>query len=70
MQTVAGVALACLASIFFNAAVVLQAREARAVPHDQGLHLSLLASLAQRRLWLVGSRCSCSRLAFRLGLCY
>lgn len=54
MQTVAGVALACLASIFFNAAVVLQAREARAVPHDQGLHLSLLASLAQRRLWLVG----------------
>jgi drug/metabolite transporter (DMT)-like permease len=54
MQTVVGVALACLASTFFNAAVVLQAREARAVPHEQGLHLSLLASLAQRRRWLLG----------------
>jgi drug/metabolite transporter (DMT)-like permease len=54
MQTIAGVMFACLASILFNAAVVLQAREARAVPPEQGLRVSLLVSLARRRAWLVG----------------
>lgn len=54
MQTFLGVGLACVASILFNAAVVLQASEARVVPLEQGLQLSLLASLAQRRRWVVG----------------
>jgi hypothetical protein len=54
MRKFAGVALACLAPILFNAAVVLQAREARAVPQEHGLHLSLLASLPYRRDWLLG----------------
>jgi drug/metabolite transporter (DMT)-like permease len=54
MQTLLGVALACVSSILFNAAVVIQARETRAVPQEQGLHLSLLASLLRRRRWLAG----------------
>jgi drug/metabolite transporter (DMT)-like permease len=54
MKTLFGVALACVASILFNGAVVLQARETRALPQEQGLHLSLLASLLRRRRWLVG----------------
>jgi drug/metabolite transporter (DMT)-like permease len=54
MQTVAGVMFACVAALLFNGAVVLQAREARALPPEQGLRLSLLVSLARRRAWLVG----------------
>src|SRR3981081_3833531 len=54
MKTLLGVVLACVASIVFNWAVVLQARETRTVPHEQGLHLSLLGSLLRRRRWLVG----------------
>jgi drug/metabolite transporter (DMT)-like permease len=54
MNTLLGVALACVASMLFNGAVVLQARETRAVPREQGLHLSLLGSLLRRRRWLVG----------------
>src|ERR1700730_14250151 len=54
MKTLFGVALACVASMLFNGAVVLQARETRAVPREQGLHLSLLGSLLRRRRWLVG----------------
>src|SRR4030088_3296642 len=54
MTTLLGVALACVASMLFNGAVVLQARETRAVPQEQGLHLSLLASLLRRRRWLAG----------------
>ncbi len=54
MKTLVGVALACVASILFNGAVVLQAREARALPDEQGLHLSLLRGLLRRRVWLAG----------------
>jgi drug/metabolite transporter (DMT)-like permease len=54
MRTLLGVALACVSSILFNGAVVVQARETRAVPQEQGLHLSLLRSLIRRRRWLVG----------------
>jgi drug/metabolite transporter (DMT)-like permease len=54
MKTLLGVALACVASLLFNGAVVLQARETRAVPQEQGLHLSLVGSLLRRRRWLVG----------------
>src|SRR3981081_494328 len=54
MKTLLGVVLACVASIVFNWAVVLQARETRTVPHEQGLHLSLLGSLLRRRRWLAG----------------
>jgi drug/metabolite transporter (DMT)-like permease len=54
MKTLFGVALACVASILFNGAIVLQARETRAVPREQGLRLSLLASLLRRRRWIAG----------------
>lgn len=54
MRTLLGVAIACVASTLFNSAVVLQAREARAVPQEQGLHLSLVGSLLRRRRWLAG----------------
>jgi drug/metabolite transporter (DMT)-like permease len=50
----AGLILAALASMFFNGAVVLQAMEARCVPAEHGLKLSLLGQLARRPRWLVG----------------
>jgi drug/metabolite transporter (DMT)-like permease len=53
-SVVAGVALACLASVLFNAAIVIQADEVRDVPREQALHLSLLASLFKRPRWLLG----------------
>jgi drug/metabolite transporter (DMT)-like permease len=40
--------------MLFNGAVVLQARETRTAPQEQGLHLSLLGTLLRRRRWLVG----------------
>src|SRR5690349_6352654 len=49
-----GLSLAALASVLFNAAVVLQAIEAREVPAEQGLRLSLLVRLARRPRWLGG----------------
>jgi drug/metabolite transporter (DMT)-like permease len=54
MKTLLGVALACVGSMLFNGAVVLQARETRAVPQEQGLRLSLIASLFRRRRWVAG----------------
>jgi drug/metabolite transporter (DMT)-like permease len=41
--------------VLFNAAIVIQAREAREVPHDLGLHLSLIGRLLRRRRWLLGA---------------
>src|SRR5947209_15101022 len=49
-----GLLLAALASMLFNAAVVLQATEARRVPTEHGLRLSLLGHLARRPRWLGG----------------
>jgi drug/metabolite transporter (DMT)-like permease len=54
-SVIAGVALAALASVLFNAAIVIQAQEAREVPHDLGLHLSLIGKLVRRPRWLIGS---------------
>jgi drug/metabolite transporter (DMT)-like permease len=54
MQASLGVALACIASILFNIALVLQTHETRLAPAEQALRLSLLRSLAQRRRWLAG----------------
>jgi len=54
MQTVLGVALACLASTLFNAAIAIQALEARAVAPEHGLRFSLMGTLARRRRWRVG----------------
>ena len=51
----AGVLLAALASVLFNAAIVIQAREAREVPHEHGLQLSLIWRLLRRRRWLLGT---------------
>jgi hypothetical protein len=49
-----GLFLAALASLLFNAAVVLQAMEARGVPIEHSLRLSLIGRLARRRRWLAG----------------
>jgi hypothetical protein len=49
-----GLFLAALASGLFNAAVVLQAIEAREVPSEHGLRLSLLGRLARQPRWLGG----------------
>src|SRR4051812_856439 len=54
-SVVAGVALAALASVLFNAAIVIQAREARQVPQEHGLQLSLIRDLARRPRWLLGT---------------
>jgi drug/metabolite transporter (DMT)-like permease len=50
----AGLFLAALASALFNAAVVLQAMEAREVPSEHCLRVSLLACLVRRPRWLAG----------------
>jgi drug/metabolite transporter (DMT)-like permease len=54
-SVIAGVALAALASVLFNAAIVIQAREAREVPHEHRLELSLIARLVRRPRWLLGT---------------
>src|SRR3954465_8972285 len=56
-SVVAGVALAAVASVLFNLAIVIQAQEAREVPQEQehGLQLSLIARLLRRPKWLLGT---------------
>jgi drug/metabolite transporter (DMT)-like permease len=54
-SVVAGVALAALASVLFNAAIVIQASEAREVPDAYGLKLSLIGRLLRRPRWLIGA---------------
>jgi drug/metabolite transporter (DMT)-like permease len=49
-----GVLAALAASALFNVGVALQAFEARAAPKERGLHVSLLALLLRRPLWLLG----------------
>jgi drug/metabolite transporter (DMT)-like permease len=49
-----GVLAALAASALFNVGLALQAFEARAAPKEQGLHVSLLAGLLRRPLWLLG----------------
>jgi drug/metabolite transporter (DMT)-like permease len=51
----AGVALAALASVLFNLAIVIQAQEAREVHRDPGVQLSLLLRLLRRPRWLLGT---------------
>jgi len=53
-DSVLGILLAAAASSCFNLAIVVQAREARAVGREHSMRLSLLAELAQRRRWLAG----------------
>jgi drug/metabolite transporter (DMT)-like permease len=54
MRIVLGVLLASVASLLFNGAILLQARETRAVSSAHGLRASLLGRLLQRRRWLAG----------------
>src|SRR3954471_15143873 len=54
-SAVAGVALAAFASVLFNAAIVIQASEAREVPDELGLKLSLIGRLLRRPRWLLGT---------------
>ena len=53
-DSVLGIALAAAASSCFNLAIVVQAREARAVGREHSMRLSLLGQLARRRRWLAG----------------
>src|SRR3954468_4023668 len=56
-SVVAGVALAAVASVLFNLAILIQAREAREVPQERehGLQLSLIVRLLRRPRWLLGT---------------
>jgi drug/metabolite transporter (DMT)-like permease len=56
-SVVLGVALAAAASVLFNLAIVIQAREAREVPQERehGLQLSLIVRLLHRPRWLLGT---------------
>jgi drug/metabolite transporter (DMT)-like permease len=54
-SVVAGVALAALASVLFNTAIVIQASEARDVPDEYGLKLGLIGRLLRRPRWLIGA---------------
>jgi drug/metabolite transporter (DMT)-like permease len=51
---VLGLFIALLASALFNVAVALQALDARTLPRELSLRLSLLAQLARRRRWRLG----------------
>jgi drug/metabolite transporter (DMT)-like permease len=53
-MVVLGLVAAAAASVAFNVGVVLQAADARLEPEREGLRLSLLANLAQRRRWIAG----------------
>jgi drug/metabolite transporter (DMT)-like permease len=50
-----GLAAACVASILFDAAVALQALEARSVPTEHAMRPSLLGRLLRRRRWLLAT---------------
>jgi drug/metabolite transporter (DMT)-like permease len=50
-----GLAAAFAASALYSAAVGLQALEARRVPHEHALRISLLRRLVRRPLWLAGT---------------
>ena len=54
-SVIAGVALAAVASVLFNVAIVIQASEARDVPDEHGLRLSLIGRLIRRKRWLLGA---------------
>jgi drug/metabolite transporter (DMT)-like permease len=54
-SVIAGVALASLASVLFNSAIVIQASEVRAVPNEYGLRVSLIGRLLKRPRWLLGA---------------
>ena len=56
-SVVAGVALAAVASVLFNLAIVIQAQEARELPQERehGLQLSLIVRLVRRPRWLLGT---------------
>ncbi len=62
-----GVLMACSASALFNLAIVVQAREARAVPTDHALHPSLLIKLLQRPLWLAGAGLQAAAICLQAG---
>lgn len=47
-----GIAAAIVASLLYNTSIALQALEAREVPEEHGLRLSLLGRLLRNRRWL------------------
>lgn len=49
-----GMLLALVASAMFNVAVAIQALDARTVPREHSLRMSLLAKLIRRRRWRLG----------------
>src|SRR3954462_3942691 len=56
-SVVLGVALAAVASVLFNLAIVIQAQEARETPQERehGVQLSLIVRLLRRPRWLLGT---------------
>lgn len=55
MRLLAGVALAALASAFYNLGLVVQAQAARVEPAGSGLGVGLIVRLLRRSRWLVGT---------------
>jgi drug/metabolite transporter (DMT)-like permease len=47
-----GIAAAIAASLLYNTSIALQALEARSVPHEHALRVSLLGRLVRNRRWL------------------
>ena len=66
-STVIGAVLACLASCLFNAAIAVQALEARSVSQSYGLRLSLLRRLIARPRWLGGTALGALALPLQTG---
>lgn len=67
MRTALGVLLASIASLLFNGAILVQARETRAVSSEHGLRASLLGSLVRRRRWLLGGVLQIAGVALQTG---
>lgn len=51
----AGLAAACAAAVCFDGAIVFQALEARAIPTESGMRLSMLTRLVRRPRWVLAS---------------
>jgi hypothetical protein len=66
-STVIGVALACAASLLFNAGIAIQALEVRQVPPEHGLRISLLGRLVRRRRWLAGTALAAGAVPLQVG---
>jgi drug/metabolite transporter (DMT)-like permease len=57
VELVGGIAAALVAAALYSFGVTFQALEAREMPSDQSLRLSLIRGLVRRRRWIAGTAC-------------